>query len=130
MSNNMKTEVSTTGAPSAIGPYSQAIRSGNLLFVSGQIPMDPQSGELVDGDISQQTELVLNNLKNIIEAAGSHMDQIVKCTIFIKNMNQFGEINAVYDRFFTKPYPARACVEVSNLPKDVDVEIDAIANIS
>lgn len=125
-----KQAVQTTKAPGAIGPYSQAIRTGNLLFVSGQIPIDPATGELVRSGIADETKKVLENLRAILEAAGTSMNDVVKTTIFIKDMNQFGAINEVYGSFFAQPYPARATVEVSRLPKDVNVEIEAIANLS
>ncbi len=125
-----KDAIQTTKAPGAIGPYSQAIRTGNLLFVSGQIPIDPRSGELVRSGIADETKKVLENLQAILEEAGGSLNDIVKTTIFIKDMNQFAAINEVYGSFFKQPYPARATVEVSRLPKDVNVEIEAIANLS
>jgi 2-iminobutanoate/2-iminopropanoate deaminase len=124
----MKREIiSTSDAPAAIGPYSQAVRAGELLFVSGQIPIDPASGELVRGDVQTETRQVLNNLKAILEAAGSSLEKVVKATVFIADMNQFGAINDVYAEFFSTAPPARACVEVARLPKDVQVEIEAVA---
>lgn len=125
-----KDAIQTAKAPGAIGPYSQAIRTGNLLFVSGQIPIDPRSGELVRSGIADETKKVLENLQAILEEAGGSLNDIVKTTIFIKDMNQFAAINEVYGSFFKQPYPARATVEVSRLPKDVNVEIEAIANLS
>lgn len=121
--------VSTSKAPAAIGPYSQAVQAGSLLFVSGQIPIDPGTGELVTGDIAAQTTRVMQNIKAIIEAADATMDSIVKCTIYLKSMSAFAAVNQTYGGYFTQAPPARATVEVSTLPKNVDVEIDAIAAI-
>lgn len=122
--------ISTTEAPSAIGPYSQAVQAGGLLFVSGQIPIDPASGELVQGGVEAETHQVLNNLKAILEAAGSSLEKVVKATLFIADMNQFGTINAIYAEYFQTDPPARACVEVARLPKDVQIEIEAVALVS
>jgi len=122
--------VSTSEAPAAIGPYSQAVQAGSLLFVSGQIPIDPRTGELVSGNIAEQTTRVMQNIKVITEAAGSSMDAILKCTIYLKNMSDFGVVNEVYGGYFTQAPPARATVEVSTLPKNVEIEIDAIAEIA
>jgi 2-iminobutanoate/2-iminopropanoate deaminase len=119
--------ISTSKAPSAIGPYSQAIVTGNLIFTSGQIPIDPQTGTIVSSDIERQTKQVLENLKNILEASGSSLSRVIKTTVYIKDMNDFQSINAVYARYFTEPYPARSCVEVARLPKDVLIEIEAVA---
>jgi 2-iminobutanoate/2-iminopropanoate deaminase len=125
----MKKEViSTPLGPSAIGPYSQAIRAGNLLFVSGQIPIDPSSGKLIeDKDVRAQTRRVLQNLLAIVSAAGGSPDSVVKTTVFLKDMNDFGEMNAVYAEFFQSRAPARATVEASRLPRDVAIEIECIA---
>ncbi len=125
-----KKQIATDAAPSAIGPYSQAIQTGDLLFVSGQIPLDPKNGDLVGGDIESQTHRVLKNLQGVIEAADAQLDQVVKTTIFLKDLTDFQAVNEVYGTYFKPPYPARACVEVARLPKDVDVEIDAIANVN
>ena len=122
--------VNTDQAPAAIGPYSQAVVAGNMLFVSGQIPLDPSTGETVDGDISGQTKRVLENLKAVIEAAGSRMSHVVKVTIYLTDMKQFSVVNEIYGSYFSAPYPARACVQVSELPKSVQVEMDAIAQLS
>jgi 2-iminobutanoate/2-iminopropanoate deaminase len=123
----MKKVITTTKAPAAIGPYSQAIATKDLIFVSGQIPLDPETGEIVNGGIVAQTKVVLENLKAILEAAGSSLDKVVKTTIYLKNMEDFGAMNDVYKEYFVKSFPARATVAVSFLPRDVDVEIDAIA---
>ena len=122
--------VNTDQAPAAIGPYSQAVVAGNMLFVSGQIPLDPSTGETVDGDISGQTKRVLENLKAVIEAAGSRMSHVVKVTIYLTDMKQFSVVNEIYGSYFSAPYPARACVQVSELPKGVQVEMDAIVQLS
>ena len=119
--------ICTPTAPAAIGPYSQAIRTGNLLFTSGQLPMDPVSGQLAAGTIEQQTEQVLKNVKAVLEAAGSGLDSVVKTTVFVKNMDDFARMNAVYAKFFPANPPARSCVEVARLPKDAFVEIEVIA---
>lgn len=119
----------TDKAPKAIGPYSQAIKIGDFLFTSGQLPMDPNTGDLVVGDIQKETQQVLENLKAVVEEAGATLDQVVKTTIFIKDMNQFALINEVYAKFFPNNPPARSCVEVARLPKDVNVEIEAIVAI-
>ena len=126
----MKSIVSTTNAPAAIGPYSQATKIGNFVFTSGQIPIDPATGQVVAGSVEEQTRLVLTNLTAVLEAAGTSLDKVVKTTVFIKNMNDFAAINAVYATFFTNEPPARSCVEVARLPKDVLVEIEAIAHLS
>lgn len=123
----MKTAVTTDKAPAAIGPYSQAIRAGNLLFTAGQIPLDPATGQLVQGDIKAQTRQVLKNIAAILEAAGTSMQHVVKTTVFLKNMGDFAAMNEVYAEFFTPPYPARSAVAVAALPKDVAVEIEAVA---
>lgn len=124
-----KSIICTDNAPAAIGPYSQAVRVGNLLFTSGQIALVPSSGELVSKDIKEQTKQCLENIKAILEQAGTDLSNCVKCNIFIKDMNQFGVINEVYGSYFRDNPPARSCVEVSRLPKDVDIEIEAIALI-
>ena len=123
----MRQAVSTPSAPKAIGPYSQAIRAGNLLFVSGQIPLDPATGALVGGDIAAQTRRVLQNLAAILEAAGSSFGQVAKTTVFLQDMNEFVAMNEVYAEFFPAPAPARATVQVARLPKDVKVEIELVA---
>lgn len=122
-----KTVISTNSAPAAIGPYSQAIRAGNLVFVSGQIPIIPATGELVQGDIRLQTRQVLENLKHILAAAGASLDSVVKTTVFMKDLNDYSAINDVYKEFFANKPPARAAVQAARLPRDVGVEIEAIA---
>ncbi|WP_350343500.1 RidA family protein [Proteinivorax tanatarense] len=124
-----RTIVSTESAPKAIGPYSQANTVGNMVFTSGQIPLDPQTMEIPTQDVQEQTKLVLENLKAVVEAAGSSMDNVIKVTVFIKNMDDFGKINEVYGEYFADNPPARSCVEVARLPKDVQVEMEAIALI-
>lgn len=121
--------ITTTKAPAAIGPYSQAIKCGNLVFTSGQIPLDPVTGELVSGDVRTQTRQVLENLQAVLSAAGSSLEKVIKTTVFIKDMNDFSAINEVYAAFFTQAPPARSTVEVARLPKDVRVEIEAIGLI-
>jgi len=125
----MKKEVKTDKAPKAIGPYSQAIVANGMVFASGQIAIDPKTGELNTGSIEEQTRLVLNNMKAVLEAAGSSFDKVVKCSVFLDDMNNFAQMNGVYGEFFNPPFPARAAVEVARLPKDVKVEIEAIALI-
>ena len=126
----MKRAVSASDAPKAIGPYSHAIRTGELLFVSGQVPIDPATGNLVDGDITAQTRRVMNNLEAVLKAGGLSFANVVRTTIFLADMSDFAAVNAVYGTFFSEPYPARATVQVSRLPKDARVEIDAIAAYS
>jgi 2-iminobutanoate/2-iminopropanoate deaminase len=125
-----KQVISTVTAPSAIGPYSQAIRSGNLLFVSGQIPIDPATGTVIDDKgIQEQTRRVLQNLLAIVEAAGGSAQSIVKTTVFLRDMGDFADMNAVYSTFFNFAPPARSTVEAARLPRDVSIEIDCIAVI-
>ena len=123
----MKEIISTTNAPAAIGPYSQAVKAGNLLFVSGQVPLDPATGAPVVATIQAQTTRSLENVKAILAQAGATLDNVVKTTVFLKDMNDFVEMNRVYQTYFTKDCPARSAVQVVRLPKDVLVEIEAIA---
>lgn len=123
----MKKEIKTGKAPQAIGPFSQAIEAHGFVFASGQIALDPKTGELNSGSIEQQTRLVLNNLKAVFEAAGISLDNVVKCNVYLQDMNDYSGMNAVYGEFFNSPFPARAAVQVARLPKDVKVEIEAIA---
>ena len=123
-----KEVISTDAAPAAIGPYSQAVRAGNMLFISGQIPLDPASGKLVDGGVEVQTARVMESLGAVLSAAGADFSKVVRTTIFLSDLENFTKVNAVYERSFAGSQPpARACVEVSRLPRDVAVEIDAIA---
>lgn len=123
----MKEIVATERAPRAIGPYSQAVRSGNFLFASGQIPIDPATGEFVAGGITEQTEQVMRNVSAILEAAGAGLQQVVKTTVFLADMEDFTAMNEVYGRFFGEDPPARATVQAARLPRDARVEIEAIA---
>lgn len=123
----MKKIIATTNAPAAIGPYSQAVRAGSLLFVSGQIPLDPASGQLVENTIQAQAARSLENLKAILTQAGGTLDNVVKTTVFLKDMEDFVEMNRVYKTYFPENCPARSAVQVARLPKDVLVEIEAIA---
>lgn len=119
--------ISTKKAPAAIGPYSQAIRVGNIVYTSGQIPLDPTTGAFVEGGIKEQTRQALTNLKAILEEAGTSMDNVVKTTVFMANMDDFADMNAIYAEFFTEPYPARSAVAVKTLPKGALIEIEVIA---
>lgn len=121
--------IKTSQAPEAIGPYSQAVTAGNLVFCSGQIPLDPATMKLVEGTVAEQTERVLKNLSEVLKAAGSGLDKVLKTTVFLKDMNDFVEMNETYAAFFGSHKPARATVEVARLPKDVKVEIECIACI-
>ena len=123
----MKQIIKTVNAPEAIGPYSQAVRTGGLVFASGQIPLDPRTGQSVAGGIAEQTEQVLRNLSAVLEAAGSSLDRVVKTTVFLADMNDFAAMNEVYARYFSKEPPARATVAAARLPRDARVEIEAIA---
>ena len=125
----MKQVIHTDSAPAAIGPYSQAIQIGDLLFVSGQVPIDPDTGAVVEGDIRAQAQQSLNILKAILNAAGTNMGAVVKTTVFLADMNDFAAMNEVYAQFFQEPYPARSAVQVARLPKDAKVEIEAIAQL-
>ena len=125
----MKKVISTTKAPASIGPYSQAIRVGNLVYTSGQIPIDPATGVFAEGGIKEQTRQSLLNLKAILEEAGLAMSDVVKTTVFMADMNDFAAMNAVYAEFFAEPYPARSAVAVKTLPKGALVEIEAVAGV-
>jgi 2-iminobutanoate/2-iminopropanoate deaminase len=124
----MKQAVSSPDAPKAIGPYSQAVRAGQLLFLSGQVPLDPATGEIVSGDIAAQTRRVFENLAAVLKAGGRSLSDVVRTTVFLADMSDFAEVNKVYGSYFSEPYPARATVQVARLPKDARVEIDLIAS--
>jgi 2-iminobutanoate/2-iminopropanoate deaminase len=123
----MSTIINTTNAPKAIGPYSQAVKAGNFLYISGQIPLDPLTGELVENNIQAQTIQAFNNIKAILTAANMDMSHIVKVNVSLSDINNFNEMNKIYETFFTNNYPARAALEVSKLPKNALIEIEAIA---
>jgi 2-iminobutanoate/2-iminopropanoate deaminase len=125
----LRQAVASAAAPKAIGPYSQAIRAGSLLFLAGQIPLDPATGALVAGDVAAQTHRVMQNLKAVLEAGGSSLDAVVKTTIYLADLGDFKTVNEVYGSYFTPPAPARATVQVARLPLDARVEIDAIAMV-
>lgn len=125
----MKQAVSSDAAPKAIGPYSQAIRAGSLLFLSGQVPLDPATGQMIDGDVAAQTRRVLDNLAAVLKSAGLSLAHVVRTTIFLADMNDFAKVNEVCASYFAEPFPARATVQVARLPKDARVEIDAIASV-
>ena len=124
-----KKVIQTEKAPKAIGPYSQAIQAGNFLFLSGQIPIDPKTGELVKGDIRKQTQQVLENIKGILESQSLGMENVVKSTVFLKDIGNFNQVNEVYATYFPSSPPARSTVEVAKLPRDADIEIEALAII-
>lgn len=126
----MKKVIKTTKAPAAIGPYNQAIQVGNLVYTSGQIPIDPATGNLVEGGIKEQTRQSLLNVKAILEEAGLTMSDVIKTTVFMADMNDFSDMNAVYSEFFPEPYPARSAVAVKTLPKGALVEIEVVAGVS
>ncbi len=123
----MKKIISTPKAPAAIGPYSQAIEFNGMIFTSGVIPINPETNTLVEGDITVQAKQTIGNLAALLEAAGSSTDNVIKTVVFIKDMNDFAKVNEIYAQYFTKDFPARSCVEVARLPKDVLIEIEAIA---
>ncbi|MDQ3070620.1 MAG: RidA family protein [Acidobacteriota bacterium] len=125
----MRQAVATDNAPKAIGPYSQGIRAGSLLFVSGQVPIDPATGEIIEGDIAAQTHRVMRNLVAILDAGGASMDHVVRCTVYLADMNDFAAMNEVYGSYFSSPAPARATIQAVRLPKDARVEIDVIASL-
>ena len=120
--------ISSSGAPKAIGPYSPAVRAGQLLFVSGQVALDPATGQMVDGGIAEQTRRVLDNVGALLTAGGRSFADVVRTTIFLADMNDFAAVNEIYGQYFSEPYPARATVQVARLPKDARVEIDVIAS--
>jgi 2-iminobutanoate/2-iminopropanoate deaminase len=124
----VKQAVSSPDAPKAIGPYSQAVRAGQLLFLSGQVPLDPATGQIVAGDIAAQTRRVFDNLGAVLKAGGRSFADVVRTTVFLADMNDFAAVNEVYGQYFSEPYPARATVQVARLPKDARVEIDLIAS--
>ena len=123
----MNKVLSTPNAPAAIGPYSQGIQAGSIIFVSGQLPIVPATGALLEGSVGEQTAQSLNNIRNILAESGCTLADVVKTTIFLRDINDFGEVNAAYATFFPENAPARACVQVARLPKDADLEIEAIA---
>ena len=123
----MKELVTAAGAPKAIGPYSPAVKVGNMLFLSGSIPLDPVSGQLVEGGIKEQTSRVLENIKGLLAAAGTDFDHVVRTTVFMVDLGEFAAMNEIYASYFSAPYPARSTVQVAKLPRDVRVEIDVIA---
>jgi 2-iminobutanoate/2-iminopropanoate deaminase len=124
----MKDIVHSDRGPKPIGPYSQAVKINGLLYLSGQIPLDPKTNEMISGDIKAQTERVLENIKGILESAGSNLHHVVKTTVFLKDMNEFPAMNEVYAKYFTTAHPARSTVQVARLPKDASVEIEVIAS--
>ncbi len=124
----MKKEVLTSKkAPAVVGPYSPALKVGNLVFASGQIPIDPKAGKMIEGDIEAKTRMVLENLKAVLEPYSIGLENVVKATVFLKDMNNFARVNKVYGEYFKEKFPARSCVEASRLPKDAEIEIEAIA---
>ncbi|MCX4327858.1 MAG: RidA family protein [Lachnospiraceae bacterium] len=123
----MKNIIKTDKAPAAIGPYSQAVEVNGMVYTSGVIPADPETGALAGGTAAEQAEQVFTNLKNLIEASGTNMENIVKTVVFLKDMEDFAAVNGVYAKYFPQPYPARSCVEVARLPKDVLIEVEAVA---
>ena len=130
MASQVRQAVSTPSAPAAIGPYSQGVRAGSLLFVSGQIPIDPSTGTLIEGDIAEQTHRVFRNIGAILEAAGASFDHVVRTTVYLADMSDFAAMNDVYGTYFASPAPARATVQAARLPKDARVEIDVIAALT
>jgi len=126
----MKKQVNTSSAPAAIGPYSQGVIAGNLLFISGQIPLNPEDGSLVSNSLESQANQVFQNLRAIIQEAGTSFEHVLKLTIYLTDLESFAVVNKVMENYFKEPYPARATVEVSRLPKDVQVEIDAIVELA
>jgi 2-iminobutanoate/2-iminopropanoate deaminase len=125
----IKKQISTGDAPEAIGPYSQAIQIGDFIYTSGQIPINPKTGEIVSAEIEDQTRQVLDNIKAVLSEANSSLENVIKTTVFVKDLKDFVVVNKIYGEYFLKPFPARSCVEVSRLPKDVLIEIEVIATI-
>jgi 2-iminobutanoate/2-iminopropanoate deaminase len=125
----MRQTISSDGAPKAVGPYSQAVIHSGIAYLSGQIPLDPASGQIVEGGVAAQTERVLQNLKAVLEAAGASLDSVLKVSVFLRDMADFPSMNEVYARYFSAPYPARSTVQAARLPRDVSVEIDCIAAV-
>ena len=125
----MKTEISTPKAPAAIGPYPQAIKSGDMIFCSGQVPLDPTTGKLVGGTIEDDVNQIFLNITNVLSASDAKLDNIIKTTIYLKDMNDFNAVNEIYGSYFSKPFPARSTVEVSKLPLNCRVEIEVIAKV-
>jgi 2-iminobutanoate/2-iminopropanoate deaminase len=125
----MRQAIATASAPKAVGPYSQAIRAGSLVFVSGQVPIDPVTGNLIEGDIVAQTRRAFQNVGEILKAGGASFDHVVKTTVFLADMNDFAAMNEVYGTFFAPPFPARATVQVARLPRDARIEVDVIASL-
>ena len=119
--------IETKNAPEALGPYSQAVSNNGFLFLSGQIGIDPAVGKVVEGGVAEQTKQIFSNIKNVLAEAGGILDDIVKVTVFLKNMDDFSLVNSIYAEYFTRPYPARSAVQVAKLPLDVDIEIETIA---
>ena len=126
----MRNAIRTSSAPAAIGPYSQAVKAGGLVFVSGQIPLDPATGQMLQGDIAAQTHRVITNLREILIAAGSSLDLVVRSTVYLADMDDFGAMNEVYGSYFTSPAPARSTIQAGRLPKDARIEIDVIATLA
>jgi 2-iminobutanoate/2-iminopropanoate deaminase len=126
--SGVKQTISSSGAPTAIGPYSSALKAGSLLFVSGQVPLDPATGVMVEGDIALQTKRVLDNIGALLQAAGLSFDAVVRTTVFLADLNDFAAMNDVYRTFFSEPFPARSTVQVARLPRDARIEIDVIAS--
>jgi 2-iminobutanoate/2-iminopropanoate deaminase len=126
----MRDAIRTSSAPAAIGPYSQAVKAGGFVFVSGQIPLDPATGQMLQGDIAAQTHRVITNLREILAAAGSSLDQVVRSTVYLADMDDFGAMNEVYGSYFTSPAPARSTIQASKLPKGARIEIDVIATLA
>lgn len=122
----MKNIISSEKAPAAIGPYSQAVKAGNLVYTSGMLPIDPLNGQIIEGDIKIQTDQVLKNLLEVFKAAGACINDVIKTTVYLKDMNDFAQMNEVYKKYFTEKFPARTCIEVARLPKDALVEIECL----